>query len=282
MPLSYNLAPGDKLVWKVHTPNDQTKQLPFYINEIGDFSCGPDFYTKRSEQRDYEIIYTLKGIGEITYNDKTYLLEKDVIFILDCYKPHYYKSASSRHWDYKWLHFNGTSADFYYNFITKNTNIFKTANAEYFNFCFNMLLGLSYGQNIVTSFTACEYVMHLLTEMYCTSVNKTTISKSYDSEIKMVIQFIQDNYQDNIKLDDLCDIAHLSKYYFIGVFKNHTGSSPYEYIINYRISKSKKLLRSTSLSIKEIAFKVGFSDESHFIKTFRNINNITPHKYRNS
>jgi AraC-like DNA-binding protein len=279
MSLSHNLDISSESIWKIHTPSLQTKQLPFFINEIGCFECESNFYTKRNEQRDFEIIYTTDGKGEITYKGVTYLLEKGNAFIIDCYHLHHYKTSGA-YWKFNWVHFSGNSAEVYYNYITKNSNLINLKNFNFFDFHFNILLSLSSRQNLTNNFTASQYLLLVLTELYFSNSEILETIKTYSNEIQIILDFIANNYKNQIKLDDLCELIHLSKYYFINVFKDHTGSTPNEYIINYRIGKAKVLLRSTKQSVKDICFNVGFTSESYFIKTFKKLNGITPNKYR--
>lgn len=279
MSLTYDLAISKNSIWRIHTPNLQTKQLPFYTNEIGRFECESNFYTRRNKQRDYEIIYTTDGLGEIVYNNITYSLEKNQVFLYDCYNLHHYRTLD-KSWNFNWLHFYGDSAQLYYNYITRNSNLINLHNNDSFSFLFNILLELPTEQNLANSLNASQHISNILTELYFSSIETIQVFDKYANEIQIVLDYIKNNYMNHIKLDELCNLIHISKYYFINIFKNHTGSTPHEYIINFRIGKAKKLLRTTNLSIKDICLNVGFNDESYFIKTFKKLNNITPNKYR--
>lgn len=87
----------------------------------------------------------------------------------------------------------------------------------------------------------------------------------------MVIDFIQNNYSDSISIDDMIQNIHISKYHFIRLFRRIMGTTPYNYLTNYRINKSKLLLRTTNKSIAEISEECGFLDTSNFISQFKRI-----------
>jgi len=59
------------------------------------------------------------------------------------------------------------------------------------------------------------------------------------------------------------------------------GTSPYEYLINFRINKSKTLLKETSLTVNEISVMVGYNEVTNFIRDFKKYLGTTPLKYRN-
>jgi len=82
-------------------------------------------------------------------------------------------------------------------------------------------------------------------------------------------------------LDELSNNVGVSKYHLSRLFKKFTGYSPYEYLMNYRINESKKLLKTTNLPIYQIADRVGFNSSSHYIKIFKKNEEVTPLQFRN-
>ena len=80
----------------------------------------------------------------------------------------------------------------------------------------------------------------------------------------------------------LADSFHMNPVYINRVFKKNTGVSIHAFLVNYRITAAMEILRSGSMSVKEIASMVGFSDLPHFTKTFKRITGITPGRYRDS
>ncbi len=95
-------------------------------------------------------------------------------------------------------------------------------------------------------------------------------------------EYIDKNYHEPIKLDELCDSIYISKYYLSRNFKDHMGMSPIKYIIAKRIKEAKELLVDTDLLIKEIARKVGYEDEMYFSKIFKSNEGMSPIQYRNA
>ncbi len=92
--------------------------------------------------------------------------------------------------------------------------------------------------------------------------------------------YIAEHYNEKVTLDNLCEIIHVSKFHFLKLFKTHTGFTPYEYLINYRINKAKQLLKNTDISVNDVCVCVGFNDESSFIKQFKKATGYTPLNYR--
>lgn len=111
------------------------------------------------------------------------------------------------------------------------------------------------------------------------SIKDSSVQLKHD-EIELVQQYIRDNYSKKIKLDELSDLVGINKYYLIRLFKQKTGLSPIDYLIHIRLQEAEVLLANTNISISEISDRVGFHSPSHFSKTFRETNHITPTQYR--
>lgn len=90
--------------------------------------------------------------------------------------------------------------------------------------------------------------------------------------------YIEAHYRENITLAQIADAVNISRYHLLRMFARHYGVSPHIYITNRRIQEAKKLLLS-GMSIVDVAQKVGFVDQSHLTKRFKQITGITPARY---
>lgn len=95
-----------------------------------------------------------------------------------------------------------------------------------------------------------------------------------------MLSFIHQNYFNNITLQEIADIAHLSISECTRSFKRTIHMTPYDYLIKYRIKKSSELLTSTQYTITEIAHRAGFNHVNHFIQSFKKHYNKTPKEFR--
>ncbi|NJK55148.1 MAG: helix-turn-helix transcriptional regulator [Pleurocapsa sp. SU_5_0] len=100
-------------------------------------------------------------------------------------------------------------------------------------------------------------------------------------QLKIVIDYIQEHLDHNLNLDLLASLIHISSHYFACLFKQSTGTSPHKYITNCRLEKAKLLLRQKNLAIAFICQEVGFKNQSHFTRVFRQHYQITPKSYQN-
>lgn len=99
-------------------------------------------------------------------------------------------------------------------------------------------------------------------------------------KLRRIDEFIEANLDRPIRLSDLADVADLSVFHFVHVFKLATGSTPYHYLCERRIACSCKLLAEARLDIVEIAGACGFSSQSHFTSAFTKTIGISPGRYR--
>lgn len=97
-----------------------------------------------------------------------------------------------------------------------------------------------------------------------------------------VIQYIKEHLHEKISIDELSRKAYMSRPSFFRSFKREFGITPVEFILRERIGKAKELLGDSSVSVSSACYLSGFNSVNYFIKTFREFENCTPLKYRES
>ena len=98
--------------------------------------------------------------------------------------------------------------------------------------------------------------------------------------MQSVIEFMNNNLQQTISLNELAGVAHLSPSRFSHVFKAQTGVSPGEYFIRLKMDRAANLLTTSLISIKEIMALVGYDTRSNFVGQFRKYFDCAPSEYR--
>lgn len=106
-----------------------------------------------------------------------------------------------------------------------------------------------------------------------------TISAERLISIKKVLEYISENYYNNISLDDLARIAGMNPKYFCRYFRSMTERTPIDYLNYFRVECSCEKLSTSDISVQEAAISCGFNDESYFIKTFHKYKGVTPKQY---
>lgn len=114
---------------------------------------------------------------------------------------------------------------------------------------------------------------------------KKSVVKAYGGglapcQLRIIIEYIQTYLDTDLTLDKLASLIEISPHYFASLFKQSTGSSPHKYITQCRLEKAKTLLRQRDLPISLICQEVGFKNQSHFTRVFRQHFQITPKVYQ--
>lgn len=104
---------------------------------------------------------------------------------------------------------------------------------------------------------------------------------SPNKKLRKVFAYIRLHSKENITLDDLCAVSNFSRQHLIRVFRTELGMTPKAYILTYRINCAKELFfRDRTLSVKEVAYELGFEDQHYFTRLFSKVTGQTPSAYR--
>jgi AraC family transcriptional regulator len=101
-----------------------------------------------------------------------------------------------------------------------------------------------------------------------------------NKKLTRVLDLIESDLSENLSLSILANAAGLSEYHFLRMFKQSTGVTPHQYVINQRIERAKGLLQRTDMTVTEIAYLLGFSTPAHFSHHFRRKTGVTPSDLR--
>jgi transcriptional regulator GlxA family with amidase domain len=101
-----------------------------------------------------------------------------------------------------------------------------------------------------------------------------------DAAILRVQLWLQTRPSESINIDRMADKANLGERTFLRRFQKTTGLTPTEYMQHLKVQKARELLEFTTLSMKEISWKVGYEDTGAFRKTFQKLIGLSPADYR--
>lgn len=121
-------------------------------------------------------------------------------------------------------------------------------------------------------------IILLLEEMYSNNTGRIIKSNIPDC-VSKTLNYISNNFYKKISLKILAEYSFCSITYLSKMFKDNMGCTVYEYLTDYRINYSKKLLKEGK-SVTEVCYECGFGDCSHFIRVFKEITGMTPHCYK--
>ena len=110
--------------------------------------------------------------------------------------------------------------------------------------------------------------------------NATLKPWTFNERMMKVLSYVSANLCEPITLDQLASVACVSTPYLVRLFRATFGTTPLQYINKKKIEKAQITLITEDLPCKEIAYKLGFSDASYFIRLFKKITGLTPQEYR--
>ena len=137
------------------------------------------------------------------------------------------------------------------------------------------------GSQLVIDSLACQMSVHLL--------RRYTRIRFRDSgqgdglsfqETRLVRDYVQEHIEENISLQDLSGVLALSRFHFSRRFRNATGTTPHQFVLQERLAHAQKLLRASPYALSEVARMSGFADQSHMTRIFRQRLRITPAQFR--
>lgn len=101
-------------------------------------------------------------------------------------------------------------------------------------------------------------------------------------QMRRTREYFASHLAKGVTLQDLADLTRMSRSYFCRAFKATTGVSPYQFFLDARVDEAKRLLLGGRHSIADISFAVGFTDQSHFSRTFRRTVGASPRAWQRS
>lgn len=102
------------------------------------------------------------------------------------------------------------------------------------------------------------------------------------AQCRLIAQYVDENIEQNISLEDLASLTHLTVFSLIRKFQTEFNCPPHVYVMRQRFETAKQLLARQDVPLKVVAASCGYSDQSHMTRYFRRFVNLTPTEYRRS
>lgn len=234
---------------------------------------------------EYQLLYITEGRGKFYCQtlgrSKPVQVESGMMFLLFPGEWHSYHPDRQTGWKEYWIGFNGHFVDnlIEKGFFSKDRPVFKVNIHEDIVAMYNDAINAAVRQESGFQQFLAGIVGRLLSLAYYYDRNSQFEESDLARKISQAKVIIQDNYTD-ISPEDVASRLCMSYSTFRKTFKEYTGFSPARYISEIRMSKAKEILTNTSVSIKEVAYRVGYNNHDYFFTAFRNRTGKTPAEYR--
>lgn len=249
-----------------------------------------------------EILYVSSGNIDVICNEQTYHLSKGSVIIIPPQAIHSITS-SARSYEFRYLciKFNLLRIHLAGDYLPDLFSVFREISRkeklpicfcsedfpslntdEFFERIHTEIREKEYGYDTLIYSMLSELLTHLLRIWYNLgiSVNPENGTKNEEQSIQDVLLYIDHHSQENINIENLASMCHMSYSYFAKLFKKHYGRTCKEYIEFVRVSKAENLILYTDYDLTYIAEELGFADCSHLIRVFKKHFGKTPGKYR--
>ncbi len=258
------------------------ERFPFYVREYGYSNKKKIEFKNNYSYNDIVILYSYEGIVRFSKDKTTNYVQPHHIIISACNSSLHF-TKTSLHWKFFYMVVSGAHTKLYYNLIrTKNSVIAINPLASTLNHFIDMMDSPALDSDYALMENSL-LIHNVLFDLYKTTYNiaeARSFSPIQESDVNTAINYITKNYKQQLTIDDICQVANLSKYYFCKIFKEHTGISVHKYLNEFRVNKSKELLSYSKLSINAIAVEVGFNNALTYIRCFKTSMDMTPSEYR--
>lgn len=135
-----------------------------------------------------------------------------------------------------------------------------------------------------------ESSLHLIGHLYLAldyltrsvaSMSLTQGGSIRDFYIKEALTYIEENFQNDISIEEIAAKCGLNRSYFGKIFKDALNKTPQEFLMSYRMTKAAELLKLTDLSVADIGNAVGYPNQLHFSRAFKTIYGVSPRNWKN-
>jgi AraC family transcriptional regulator, arabinose operon regulatory protein len=252
-----------------------------YITDIGFYpNAALHGRERKNDCPQYILIHCVKGKGWYSIGNKRYTVNPNDYFIIPANAAHTYGADINDPWSIYWLHFTGSFAKFYYNLLTKakkNGPISAIVNTSRLLLFYDIIQHLELmndTDNIIYS-NSCLYA-------YLSSFqpSEMKISVNENDIIQQCISYMKDNIDKNLRLDDFSSYLNLSSSHLSALFKKRMKYSPIHLFTSFKVQKACQMLMDSSHNIKTIAYSLGYEDQYHFSRVFKNIMGVSPKKFK--
>jgi AraC-like DNA-binding protein len=256
-----------------------------FVTDIGFYPKAAFHYRKRDKGVEQNIlIYCIEGSGWLEVPTGTYEVHPNEFLIIPMGTPHRYWADEKNPWSIYWVHFKGTQAAHFTKLLTNQHKDFVKYSPfieeriKVFDSIYKALES-GYGTDnlIFASFTF-GYFLNLLNypEKYATSHSSIELDAA-----DLSIQFMQQNLERPLMLENIAASVNLSVSQYSSIFTKKTGYSPIEYFNHLKVQSACQYLQFTNLRVGEISVKVGIEDQYYFSRMFTKVMGMSPQEYRN-
>lgn len=264
------------------------KSKPLMVTSCGTYRL----YTRKKlptwrprGRRDFQLIYVASGKAHFHFGEEERIVTAGHIVLYRPKEPQKYEYYGKDQTQVFWVHFTGNDV----------TNILRsygiTDNKKVF-YCGSSLDNQNLFRKMINELQMSKENYAEMLEMYLRQIFITmqrafigTIKKEKArvvDKIEKATVYFNENYSQEINIDEYAEQMHVSVSWFIRNFRESTGLTPMQYILSKRIYNAEILLQDPSYNVSEISRVVGYDNPLYFSRIFKKAKGLSPSEYRKS
>lgn len=277
--LDYKLDLMADSYYHIVTPDDTARSFSFYVTEFGRYRAGREYYTTRDGKNAALLMFTLSGKGEMEWKGQNCTLAPGSAVVINCDTRHHYRTVSEEPWDFYWVHFNIDGPEGFRKALTEHLTPVLLTDPNGMHELFGALEATRRTDGILAWAEMSQAVSGMLLTMMRSLANPENAQPLRRDEVIRLAEFIRENLEKPLCMEDFMRLTNLSRFHLIRLFRQQMGVPPYQYLHNCRINRAQQLLRTTNLTVSEVARHVGYGDPVNFIRHFKKLVGTTPSRY---
>lgn len=252
------------------------------LTDIGYYPRAKGHKVERKLGSNREIlVFCLSGRGWFSWGGRRREVGPQDVFWIPAGEAHAYGSHRSDPWEIYWVHAYGAGVEGLLTWtpLTRSRSETSFTNTHALRRQFNAVLQrLEAGYSDHTLFELSRFLVSLMGLLHVDA----GLSREFNQRerIEKVIETMRKTLTSPLSLSEYAQGGGFSVSQFSFLFKRHYGTSPMAYFSELRMQRAKEWLGETAMSIKEIAWKLGFEDQLYFSRIFKKVSGISPSIYR--
>ena len=252
-----------------------------YITDIG-YYPNAKFHTRERPNgcKQHILIYCQKGKGWYRIKDKHYVINSNEFIVIPANTQHSYGTDWENPWSIYWVHFTGELAKYYFDLLSISPNnapsktSFNTSRILLFDDIMQHLELMNNLENIIYS-NSCLYAF-----LSTFQASQGLFPEQENDPIQHCINYMKQNIEKNLYLEDFVRIANVSQSHLSYEFKRRIKYSPMQLFTSLKIQKACMMLMEKKHSVKAIALSLGYEDQYHFSRVFKNYMGVCPKHFK--
>lgn len=253
--------------------------------DIGWYPRAAGHYCERpAGAPEHILLLCVAGEGWCEVDGQRFDLGPNQAAILPRDMPHRYAASEAAPWSIHWVHFTGPAADYFAHLLPDDEYTIPVAPEivprleGLFRECYGAFAGSFAWQRMATITQTLHYLLGTL--FFNNPAFSPVLRSSRPHNLDRTLDYMSRNLDKPLSLQDLADHAGLSRSHFSRCFKEQTGFSPIDYLINLKVQHAAMLLTFTDQPVRAVGNAVGYGDPYYFSRVFKKVLGVSPAQFR--